>query len=155
MKRKYGVDPTKPGSMLKMPDPSLPPEQQMEMLSGGQVGQTAAKLPGAAKADAGPLQKSPSSNFDLAPRYQKDFSVQSLLSRSTADTKFQSSLEGDKSHSMILSPSIRFGLQRSVNRGSKESIGDITGTKNPFFSKSGDKNSATKHSSRMANPAYD
>jgi hypothetical protein len=34
MKKKYGVDPTQPGNILKMPDPSLPPEQQMEMMQG-------------------------------------------------------------------------------------------------------------------------
>ena len=73
MKRKYGVDPTKPGSMLKMPDPSLPPEQQMEMLSGGPAAQSAAKLPGGPP-DPIAMQKS-TSKFDLAPRYQKDFSV--------------------------------------------------------------------------------
>ena len=26
LKKRYGVDPTQPGQMLKMPDPSLPPE---------------------------------------------------------------------------------------------------------------------------------
>jgi hypothetical protein len=35
LKKKYGVDPTEPGQMMKMPDPNLPPEQQMEMMAGG------------------------------------------------------------------------------------------------------------------------
>jgi hypothetical protein len=32
LKRKYGIDPTAPGGMMKMPDPNLPPEHQMEMI---------------------------------------------------------------------------------------------------------------------------
>ena len=33
IKKRYGIDPTKATSLLKMPDPSLPPEQQMEMMA--------------------------------------------------------------------------------------------------------------------------
>lgn len=33
IKKRYGIDPTKAHQLLKMPDPSLPPEQQMEMMA--------------------------------------------------------------------------------------------------------------------------
>lgn len=45
MRRKYGVDPTKAVSMLKSPDPSLPLEEQLEILNGGKVLKTAGKGP--------------------------------------------------------------------------------------------------------------
>ena len=38
LKKKFGVDQEKALAMLIMPDPSLSPEKQMEMLSGGKVG---------------------------------------------------------------------------------------------------------------------
>jgi len=53
-----------------------------------------------------------------------------------------------------MSPSIKFGLYKTT-RGSKEAINEVTGTKNPFFSKIGDKNSTTKHTSRLADPPFD
>jgi len=45
MQRKYGVDPTKAISMMKSPDPSLPLEEQLEILNGGKVLKTASKSP--------------------------------------------------------------------------------------------------------------
>jgi len=38
LKKKFGVDQEKALQMLIMPDPSLSPEKQMEMISGGKVG---------------------------------------------------------------------------------------------------------------------
>ena len=35
IKKRYGVDPTTSYALLKMPDPSLPPEQQMEIITNG------------------------------------------------------------------------------------------------------------------------
>lgn len=39
LKKKYGIDPTKQMAQLKMPDPTLPPEQQFEMLTDGALAQ--------------------------------------------------------------------------------------------------------------------
>ena len=35
--KKKGIDLTKKGSLIQMPDPSLPAAQQLEMLEGGKV----------------------------------------------------------------------------------------------------------------------
>lgn len=56
------------------------------------------------------LTRSPSSNGVGSPGYQKDFSVISLASKTTKDTNFKSDF-GE--HSLIMSPSIRFGLHKS------------------------------------------
>lgn len=46
LKKKYGIDPTKQMAQLKAPDPSLPAEQQFEMLTDGAlVQQLAGKAP--------------------------------------------------------------------------------------------------------------
>lgn len=124
LKRRYGVDPTQPGSMLKMPDPSLPPEQQMEMMQGnsGLVSPVAGmdSMP-VTNTLLGTISKA---GLNSSPGMQKDFSIFSLASKTTNDTKFTSE-HGE--HSLVMSPSIKFGLYKNKHRGSKPSLG-----KNPF-----------------------
>jgi len=123
LKKKYGVDPTKQMAQLKMPDPSLPPEQQLEMLTGGALAQQASDSTnqGAVKAD--PIAVTKQAANVNAPRMQKDFSIASIMSKTTADTNFHSAL-GD--FSSVLSPSLKVGLYKN-NRG-----GSVA--KNPFLS---------------------
>ncbi len=45
MQRKYGVDPTKAISMMKSPDPTLPLEEQLEILHGGKIQKPTSKSP--------------------------------------------------------------------------------------------------------------
>ena len=123
-RKKYGIDPALPGALLRMPDPSLPPEQQMEMLEGG-----GGKLAGGtgAGSPSNPLSRSPTSKGLLgSPQMQKEYSMFSLASKTTNDTKFQSEM-GD--HSLIMSPSIRFGMQKSR---AKKSLGNAVSQKSPF-----------------------
>ena len=37
IKRRYGIDPSKANALLKMPDPSLPPEQQIQLIASGKM----------------------------------------------------------------------------------------------------------------------
>lgn len=129
LKKKYGVDPTKQMAQLKMPDPSLPPEQQLELLTDGALAQQLAgkgpEVQQTAQAEK-TLDKvaAVKSIANLSgPLMQKNFSVASILSKTTADTNFTSAL-GD--FSSILSPSVKVGLFKN-KRGSSVA-------KNPFLS---------------------
>ena len=69
-------------------------------------------------------------SIDLsAPRMQGDFSVKTILSLTTAESKFFSE-RGE--HSLIMSPSVKFGLFK--NRRSHPALMP-EGAKNPFTAK--------------------
>lgn len=83
-------------------------------------------LDGAPKANTGlgspvgGLTRSPSSKGLLgSPSMQKEYSMFSLASKTTNDTKFKSEM-GE--HSLIMSPSIRFGLHKANNQGSHQAL---------------------------------
>lgn len=106
-----------------MPDPSLPPEQQMEMITNGALAvgssnPTSAQKPGALNLPDKLLAAK--SKLDLgSPRMQNDLSIRSLISKTTAETKFQSE-KGE--FSLIMSPSVKFGLQINRRNSSIASI---------------------------------
>ena len=94
--------------MFVMPDPSLPPEKQMEQLTGGKLvepGSTTGGVAGIASPKG--LMSAASS-----PSMMRDFSVVSMSNRTTASTKFRSDLFGGRAMSLIMSPSIKFGMYR-------------------------------------------
>ena len=81
---------------------------------------------------------------------QRDYSVYSIVSQTTMDTRFRSE-QGDLS--LVMSPSLKFGLQKNLqSRASKQSIKEIVGTKQPFYSKLGDKNSPLNSTARRSSP---
>lgn len=126
IKRRYGIDPTKANAILKMPDSSLPPEQQIALIASG------AQDPGMAPIDTAAAAKAVDivgqkkiGNIDLsAPRMQGDFSVKSIMSLTTAESKFFSE-RGE--HSLIMSPSTKFGLFKN-----RRSLAPDTSGRNPF-----------------------
>lgn len=121
LKKKYGIDPTKQMAQLKAPDPSLPPEQQFEMLTDGAlVQQLAGKAPEpASKVSSDPkLEKIGASKSIVnlgGPNMQKNFSVASIMSGTTAASNFQSAM-GE--FSSVLSPAVRVGLFKNKRGGS-------------------------------------
>jgi hypothetical protein len=57
--KKFGVDKEKALSMMVMPDPSLPPEKQMELLTGGKLVQGATPVEQAAPDGGAAAAKEP------------------------------------------------------------------------------------------------
>lgn len=102
--------------MMIMPDPTLAPEMQMEQVSGGSLAQKPSNniSPIAATANTTSTAKLSPGGFGTSssPVIQRDFSMFSISGRTTADTKFRADLLGGRSMSSIMSPAIRFGMQK-------------------------------------------
>tara|TARA_B110000285_G_C15021123_1_gene561623 strand:- start:136 stop:450 length:315 start_codon:yes stop_codon:yes gene_type:complete len=103
----------------------------MEMIESG----------GIAPANAGPAQASGAAaglsglSGKVSPSgMQRQFSINSLFSRSTAETKFTSEYGGKSKNSLVMSPSFRYGLHKK-DMNPQQSISDIVNTKNPFLNK--------------------
>ena len=109
--KKKGIDLTKKGSLIQMPDPSLPAAQQLEMLEGGKVQSQNTSTAAAEQqktATLAPSQSSPTAGKKLWPAgMQRDFSTFSIVSKETADTKWENI--GSKS-SLVMAPQFKFGM---------------------------------------------
>ena len=122
--------------MLIMPDPSLDPVKQMEMISGGKVGVTeneaaptapAGAPGGGAVEGAAPTKQEKAVKQIIADQgskivsatsgMQRDFSVASIPSRTTMETSKIFDNEASRaSLSLIMSPSFRYGLHTNKDR---------------------------------------
>ena len=121
--------------MLIMPDPSLDPVKQMEMISGGKVGVTEndaavtapAGAPGGVAVEGAPTKQEKAVKQIIADQgskgvsatsgMQRDFSVASIPSRTTMETSKIFDNEASRaSLSLIMSPSFRYGLHTNKDR---------------------------------------
>lgn len=102
---KFGVDREKALSMMVMPDPKLPPEKMLEMVTGGKLAVDKPTEPAAVTETQTPVKiahvevpKSKKTSQEIAPAglldkaMQKEMSALSILSKATAATyQFESS----------------------------------------------------------------
>lgn len=81
----------------------------MEMIESGGIQQGATSGGGAAQPAAGVSGMSDKIN---PAGMQRQFSMLSLVSRSTAESKFTSEAAGHSKNSLVMSPSFKYGLHK-------------------------------------------
>ena len=133
LKKKFGVDQEEALRMLIMPDPSMDPEKQMEIISGGKLAQKdIASGEGIAggQAAAAPTQEKvqtqaqsaakPKPAVGAASGMQREFSAATIATKATLghieSSKMFDNAASRGSLSMLISPSFRFGLYTNKNR---------------------------------------
>ena len=65
---------------------------------------------------------------------QRNFSLFSIMSKTTNDSRFQSEHTGYNKASLVMSPSFKYGLHKK-QQSPQQSIKEIVNTKNPFLNK--------------------
>ena len=122
-----------------MPDPSMDPEKQMEIISGGKLAQkdiqSGEGIAGGQAAAAPPQEKvqqqtQSAAKPKAASGMQRDFSAATIATKATLESsKLFDNAASRRSLSMLISPSFRFGVYTNKNR---ELTSDALEKHNPF-----------------------